>query len=333
MYSQVATITHRATNKGPLNILCMDTHERYQTNLAQTGHNFYSFYVEGQKVWNPVYGETPDNYHRILNPSGRNQLQNAVIFDLILSQNKFGQFQVLSEVAKQIGVPIINVEHTLPYKTWSQRKLEQAKSMKGDYNVYLSEFSRREWNGEGTIIHNAVDVDIFCPADVHKIPHVLSIVNEWKTRDYFCGYNLWCDVTHDIPTHVRGDNAGWTTPTDTLEELVNEYRQATVFLNTSLYSTCPTTVLEAAACGLPIVTTATTMLPDIIENGYNGFITNKPEELNMYVKRLLNNPELAYELGQNARKTMIERFSMDSFVQKWNNLFESTRDFVYTGKF
>jgi len=331
MYNQAATITHRATNTGKLNILCMDTHERYQSNLAKTGHNFYSFHVENQKQWNTVYGDVPDNYHRILNPKG-NSVHGGVFFDLILSQNKFGQFQILSQIAKQTGAPLVSIEHTLPYETWSTQKRAYAMAMRGDYNVYLSEFSKKKWGGRGDIIHNAVDTDLFSPADIKKEPYALSIVNEWKTRDYFCGYNLWTEIAKQVPTHVRGDNPGWTTPAGSMEELVDEYRKATVFLNTSLYSTCPTTVLEAASCGVPIVTTATTMLPEIIQNGYNGFISNNPDELVMYTQRLLNNPDLAYELGQNARKTMLEKFSLDSFVEKWNVLFESTRSYVHKGK-
>lgn len=331
MYSQAATITQRATNKGPLNILCMDTHERYQSNLAKTGHNFYSFYIEKEKKWDENYAQIPDNYYRVMNPSESVHLHSGIYFDLVLSQSKFGQFQVLAPIAREIGAPLVSVEHTLPHSVWSPQKFNLIKSMQGDYNIFLSDFSRKSWEYDGNIIHNSVDTGLFSPADKERKPYALSIVNEWKTRDYFCGYNLWKEVTQDIPTRVRGDNEGWTTPTKTTEELINEYRSATVFLNTSLNSTCPTTVLEAAACGIPIVTTATTMLPEIISNGYNGYISNEPGELNRYVKYLLERPDIARWMGANARQTMIEKFSMDSFISKWNELFESTREFVFKG--
>lgn len=336
MYTPIATIAHKAINTGPLNILCMDTHERYQSNLCKTGHNFYSLYHVQQKKWDDRYSSPPENYHRILNPSAAMQLHNGIVFDLVLSQNKFGQFQTLEQIAKQIHAPLVSIEHTLPHDKMDTNKVDISRNMRGDYNIYLSEYSRNVWKSEGTLIHNAVDTDFFCPADDESFQlsklHAFSVVNEWKTRDPFCGYELWKEIIrNDIPVYVRGDNPGWTEPAKTLEILRDEYRSSRLFLNTSLVSTCPTTVLEAAACGVPIVTTATTMLPEIIQNGYNGFISNDVNKLREYVNLLLNDSKLAFELGNNARKTMIEKFSIHSFVAKWNELFDSTREFVFKG--
>lgn len=328
MFSQVATIVHRAKNKDKLNILCMDTHEAYQTNLCKTGHNFFSLYSPEQKKWDEKYRPVPENYHRIIDPVEQNHLQNGVFFDLVLSQNKFGQFQLLYNIAKKIHAPLVSLEHTLPLPNWPH--FESAKAMRGDFNIYLSEYSKSKWESDGELIHNCVDISTFFPAETPKGSHALSIVNEWKSRDYFCGYNLWKQVTSDIPTVVRGDN-DWTTPTKDIDELVFEYRSAPVFLNTSLNSTCPTTVLEAMSCGTPVVTTATTMLPEIIEHGVNGFITNEPAELNKYTKMLINDLDLSRKLGYNARKTIEERFSLESFIEKWNCLFDKTREFVFRG--
>lgn len=331
MYTPVATITHRAVKKDKLNILCMHTHERYQINLAKTGHNFYVLSDTRQKQWNETYGKMPNNYFALLNPrKGEIQLHDGVVFDAVLSQNKFAQYPALSGLAQQIYAPLISLEHTLPPDSWPEYEKQRQASMRGDFNIFLSEYSRNQWGYNGDIIHNAVDTDFFSPADVEKKPYALSIVNEWKDRDYFCGYKIWHEIINrgNIPHRVRGDNPGWTAPTRDVEELRHEYRQAAVFLNTSLVSTCPTTVLEAAACGVPIVTTATTMLPEIIKNGYNGYISNNVGELIAYTKKLVTSPDLAKKMGENARKTMIEKFSLDSFVTKWNELFERTREYA-----
>ena len=46
----------------PLNILTFPTHERYQTNLALTGHNFYLWQKPGTiKPWVKDYGDVPQN--------------------------------------------------------------------------------------------------------------------------------------------------------------------------------------------------------------------------------------------------------------------------------
>ena len=64
MVSPTSSIIRAATRsvREPLNILTFPTHERYETLLCQTGHNFYSYRAEGIKDWNTNYGEIPDNY-------------------------------------------------------------------------------------------------------------------------------------------------------------------------------------------------------------------------------------------------------------------------------
>ena len=44
------------------------------------------------------------------------------------------------------------------------------------------------------------------------------------------------------------------------------------------------------------------MIPEIIENGKNGLISNDPQELRGFLQLLLKDEDLAKELGDNARK-------------------------------
>jgi glycosyltransferase involved in cell wall biosynthesis len=75
------------------------------------------------------------------------------------------------------------------------------------------------------------------------------------------------------------------------------------------------------------------MIPEIIENGVNGFISNDEEELKEMLVELLNNAELAKEVGEQARKTILEDFSEDRFVNEWNRVFNTVSKTPYTGRF
>ena len=96
-----------------------------------------------------------------------------------------------------------------------------------------------------------------------------------------------------------------------------------VGLNTSIASPIPTTLLEAMSCGCAIVSTATCMIPEIIEHGVNGYCSNDVGELRSFLDELLNNEELCERLGRAARKTVEDSLSLGSFVDRWNDIFDN----------
>ena len=76
------------------------------------------------------------------------------------------------------------------------------------------------------------------------------------------------------------------------------------------------------ACGCVIVSTANCMIPEIIQHGANGLISNDPKELRSYLEMLLNNDSIAQKLGENARKTIEEKYSLERFTKSWNKAFK-----------
>lgn len=328
MATIVGSMTRAATRKDgePLNILTAPCHERWQSGLTKTNATYYMIRCPQVKDWNFTYSRLPDN-HILLNPSrGKKQIPPDVDFDLVLSHNKFGNWQVLAPLAQKLGLPLISLEHTLALPQWPDSHLAKLREMRGDLNVFISEYSAQAW-GWGLddpsvrIVHHGVDTQVFSPGAVEKKKHVLSVVNDWIKRDAFCGFKLWQEVTRDLPTRVVGDTPGLSKPAASVEDLVNTYREAQVFLNTSLFSPIPTVVLEAMACGLPIVSTNNCMLPEVIEHGVNGFLSNDPKELTGYCHLLLKDEELSRRMGAAARKTILEKFSLDNFVRNWDKIF------------
>src|ERR1044072_4275300 len=115
MINPVSAITRVATRKEnePFNILSACTHERYQSGLAKTNAEFYLWRSNdgSLKDWDFRYAALPENHHLLDPQKGANQIPDWLDIDLVLSQNRFGQFQVLDQVAKKLGVPHINIEH------------------------------------------------------------------------------------------------------------------------------------------------------------------------------------------------------------------------------
>lgn len=316
----ISRYLNRLKNK-PINILTGPTHEAYETTLSKTGFNFYALQAGNFKHWNEKFRPCPDNYILLKSSS----IPRWLDIDVVLSQNKFGQYQVLAPIAQKLGVPLISLEHTLPVPAWDYQTRQAVKNMRGHLNVFISDYSINEWgfdkNDESVrVIEHGIDVDKFTPGDKTRKNIVTSVVNDWKNRDWCCGYNLWESTIQGLPFKVLGDNPGLSQPAKSVNDLVDTYQTSRIFYNTSLISPVPSVLLESMACGCAVVSTPTCMIPSIIEHGYNGLLGNTPQELRQHLETLLNNEELANELGRNARKTIEERFNSNRFIQDWKNL-------------
>lgn len=333
MFSPVKSIIRQVTPRKTLNILCGTTHERYTEGLCLTGHNFYSYQDPERhiKPWNYNYAQPPSNYHLL----PEKIIPAWIDFDLVLSQHKYGQFQTLAQIARQMHLPIVNLEHTLPHPGFPESEIRAKGEMRADINVFISEYSIDKWlwkdYNDTEVVHHMVDTDTFRSSDQERRNHILSVVNDWKNRDVFCNYKGWERITKDLPTHVRGDNPGLSTPTSSVSELVSEYQTSRIFLNTSTVSPIPTSLLESMSCGCAPVSMATCMIPEIIEHGVNGFISNSEDELRSYCKTLLADEDLARKIGENARKTILEKFHKDKFVSRWNDIFYKASKIPFLG--
>lgn len=324
MPSVMSSILRNATRKDneKLNILVGPTHEAYETNLAKSGHNFYALQNAHFKKWNSKFRVPPDNYTLL-----GQKIPLNLDFDLVLSANKFGQFQVLEGIAKQCGLPLLSIEHTLPAPWWDENRLNECRNMRGKYNLFISEYSINAWGWQSKddtgVVRHAIDTDNFCPADMQRENVCLSVVNDWINRDWCCGFNIWKSIIdkYKLPTKVLGDTPGLSIPASSTEELIKTYQTSRVFLNTSTVSPIPTVLLEAMSCGCAVVSTENCMIPEVITNGVNGFMSNDVDELGNYCKLLLEDEELAKRMGEAARQTIIEKFNLEQFLSTWNDAF------------
>ena len=83
-------------------------------------------------------------------------------------------------------------------------------------------------------------------------------------------------------------------------------------------------LLEAMACGTPVIGSDVGGIPDIIEDGYNGFLVpeKSPKDLADKIIELLSNRKLAEEFAANGLKTVREKFSWDRVIEKFRNVYE-----------
>jgi len=84
------------------------------------------------------------------------------------------------------------------------------------------------------------------------------------------------------------------------------YAAHDVFVFPSLFEGMPLTLLEAMAGGMPVVTTATSGMADVVEDGFNGIAVPPAdaEAIAESIGRLCAGAELRCRLGREARNTM-----------------------------
>jgi glycosyltransferase involved in cell wall biosynthesis len=78
----------------------------------------------------------------------------------------------------------------------------------------------------------------------------------------------------------------------------------------------PKSLLEAAACGLPIVTTDAVGCRDVVEDGHNGYLVPVKEctSLAAALQKLINSPSLRSSMGQKSRIRAETEFSSERVI-------------------
>jgi glycosyltransferase involved in cell wall biosynthesis len=96
-------------------------------------------------------------------------------------------------------------------------------------------------------------------------------------------------------------------------QMVELYRGAAAYLHPAHYEGLPTVLLEAMACGRPVVATAVSGALDVIQDGGNGLLAppHCPQQLASAVLRLLQDPRQGELLGAAALDTIQQRYSWE----------------------
>lgn len=109
------------------------------------------------------------------------------------------------------------------------------------------------------------------------------------------------------------------------EEKENLLKNADIFLLPSYTEAMPMSILEAMGYGLPIVTTNVGGIPQLVEDGKNGYMT-EPGNIDGFVKailKLFGNDELIYDMGKEGIEKACEKYSLEKHLEKVCTLYEN----------
>lgn len=108
-------------------------------------------------------------------------------------------------------------------------------------------------------------------------------------------------------------------------EIVPYYQQCDIFVYTTLGEPFGKSIIEAMACGKPIITSNIGGPAEIVENGRSGFLVppTKPRAIAGKICLLLADVYLRRRMGEAARRTVTEKYSMEKIAELSHQLYQS----------
>lgn len=197
-------------------------------------------------------------------------------------------------------------------------------------------------NHQLLVINNGIDTSLFLPRNTRSLDRlnefkgkfvILGVANKWTPRkglkDFIQLSRLLSEKDHIILIGINPSrrlllpsNITAYQRTENLEELVDYYNIADVYVNPTWEDNFPTTNLEALACGTPVITYKTGGSPEAIDAN-TGFVVNQGD-----IKGLLEAITTVKTKGKNffsnsCRERAINYFSKTDRYNDYLNLYES----------
>jgi glycosyltransferase involved in cell wall biosynthesis len=187
------------------------------------------------------------------------------------------------------------------------------------------------------VIPNGIDLDVFCPGDRRKAREKLRIREDARVvvvavHNRFKDRSLAEAATARLEPSPRGapllflllgpagegrpHGAGEIRYAGFVKEpslLADHYRAADVYLHTSRAEAFGKTIIEAMACGTPVVAVGVDAVREVVEDGRTGIVvpSREPEAVAAALQAVLAEPDRADHLGAEARRTAASRYGLD----------------------
>lgn len=194
--------------------------------------------------------------------------------------------------------------------------------------VHVTHFNRLFWDC-GRAPTRVIEHGIIDPGHRYdgSLPHAAVLVNDPVRRGRFVGTDLLRPLSAVVPVDVFGMRVTPLSdmlPVTTFEDLPQwrtheELARRRVYVHTARWTSLGLSLIEAMHLGLPVVALAVTEAATAVPPGA-GVLTNRVDELCAAARRLVDDPDLARQMGNEARRWALEHFGLKRFLADWDAL-------------
>jgi len=196
------------------------------------------------------------------------------------------------------------------------------------------------------VIPNGIDCGVFANAPGHRRPDVLAMVGTLSpSKDHgtlleafelllrYRPLQLWLagDGLLRSTLEKRASELGISGSVKFLGSVAEEgvaelLKSAAVFTFSTKGEGTPLAVLEAMAAGCPIVASDVPGVRGLVVDGVTGLLIppGDPQSLAKATARLLDEPELASRFSREAKRVVLERYSLEVQAKRWAQLLVSS---------
>ncbi len=220
-----------------------------------------------------------------------------------------------------------------------------------EWHEYLE--SRGALGDDLFLLPNGIDTRLYAPAknrtlakkwrSRHGIPEDALVVGFSAKRSSNTSDRKGVDVLERIVARSASENnglwwvirgPGWQELVENLQKegapvtylpfvlpgrpLARSYQMMDAYVVTSRIEGGPVPLMEAMACGLPVVSTPVGTALDVLKEGVNGYFVDfgDDQEIVRKLLRLRENPEERRRVGEAARNSIMEKYTWEKVLQK-----------------
>lgn len=200
-------------------------------------------------------------------------------------------------------------------------------------------------NCEIEVIYNPINTLLYRPAEpssspgsyIRRLVHISNFRPIKRIHDVIKAFDL---IRNVVPARLLfvGKGPDRSTAEVLVERLgLSEYvefigavlyvddilRRADLLLSTSENESFGLTIAEAMACEVPVVATKVGGVPEVVEDGVSGVLVPLGciQSMTQAAIEILQNPELAREMGRAGRRRVMELFDQNRIVSQYEDLY------------